>query len=123
MRAQMKIYKATRKAETEELVVKVVEGTWTSHLKPRYDLRNHSPSGFECGYLGSGPAQLALALCADALDDDDRARRVYQAYKMRVVVALPKTGSWQLEESDVRRVCEELEAERARPVKEDELEA
>jgi len=30
-------------------------------LNPRLDLWNHSPSGFERGYHGSGPAQLALA--------------------------------------------------------------
>ena len=34
-------------------------------LSPRNDLFNHSPSGFEWGYPGSGPAQLALALLAD----------------------------------------------------------
>jgi hypothetical protein len=32
-------------------------------LDPRHDLYNHSPDGFEWGYHGSGPAQLALALC------------------------------------------------------------
>lgn len=42
-------------------------------LEPRHDLRNHSPDGFEWGYSGSGPAQLALALAADVLGDDDRA--------------------------------------------------
>lgn len=31
-------------------------------LDPRFDLRFHSPDGFEWGYGGSGPAQLALAL-------------------------------------------------------------
>jgi len=31
-------------------------------LDPRNDIRNHSPAGFEWGYCGSGPAQLALAL-------------------------------------------------------------
>ena len=35
-------------------------------LDPRLDLANHSPTGFEWGYGGSGPAQLALALLADA---------------------------------------------------------
>jgi hypothetical protein len=39
-------------------------------LNLRLDLRNHSPSGFEWGYGGSGPAQLALALLADCLGDD-----------------------------------------------------
>ena len=27
-------------------------------LNPRQELRNHSPTGFEWGYGGSGPAQL-----------------------------------------------------------------
>ena len=30
-------------------------------LNPRLDLFNHSPTGFEWGYGGSGPAQTALA--------------------------------------------------------------
>src|SRR5262245_1194599 len=38
----------------------------TRDLPARLDLRSHSPTGFEWGYGGSGPAQLALALLADA---------------------------------------------------------
>ena len=37
------------------------------NLDLRLDLFNHSPTGFEWGYAGSGPAQLALALLADML--------------------------------------------------------
>lgn len=33
-------------------------------LELRLDLCNHSPTGFEWGYGGSGPAQLALAILA-----------------------------------------------------------
>ena len=33
-------------------------------LNPRHDSGNHSPTGLEWGYSGSGPAQLALALAA-----------------------------------------------------------
>lgn len=36
-------------------------------LPPRNDLFNHSPDGFEWGYGGSGPAQLALAILAHHL--------------------------------------------------------
>lgn len=36
-------------------------------LPLRLDLFNHSPDGFEWGYGGSGPAQLALAILADFL--------------------------------------------------------
>ena len=38
-------------------------------LDSRLDMRNHSPTGFEWGYGGSGPAQLALALAASRLPD------------------------------------------------------
>lgn len=36
-------------------------------LASRNDLVDHSPSGFECGYCGSGPAQLSLAILAHHL--------------------------------------------------------
>jgi hypothetical protein len=36
-------------------------------LPPRNDIVNHSPDGFEWGYGGSGPAQLAFAILADYL--------------------------------------------------------
>lgn len=67
----------------------------TRALNPRHDLRNHSPDGFQWGYGGSGPAQLALALCADALNDDERAQRQYQTFKANVVARI--TGdTWEL---------------------------
>jgi hypothetical protein len=52
-------YEATRFAERG--VVGTVDG---APLDPRNDLFNHSPDGFEFGYSGSGPAQLALAILA-----------------------------------------------------------
>lgn len=33
-------------------------------LNPRFDQINHSPTGFEWGYNGSGPSQLAFAILA-----------------------------------------------------------
>lgn len=80
-------------------------------LPPRLDLRNHSPTGFEWGYSGSGPAQLALAILAHHFREqgryrvpegeedvtaaaaaafhpkigDERALRIYQHFKARVV--------------------------------------
>jgi len=58
-------------------------------LKLRLDVRGHSPSGFNWGYGGSGPAQLALALLADATGDDDLAQVLHQEYKWVVVGRLP----------------------------------
>jgi len=75
--------------------------TTRQKLDPRHDLRNHSPDGFGWGYHGSGAAQLALALLADATGDWDFATRVYQDFKNDVVAKLPR-GSWELTESQVR---------------------
>jgi hypothetical protein len=63
-----------------------------SSINPRFDLCNHSPDGFEWGYGGSGPAQLALAICADYLQDDKLALKVYQYFKARVIAVQPKEG-------------------------------
>lgn len=75
-----------------------------SPLDPRYDLRNHSPDGFAWGYGGSGPAQLSLALCADALGDDEAAQAVYQIFKGSVVSKLDQDKGWELTEKDILEV-------------------
>jgi len=59
-------------------------------LNPRYDLHNHSPDGFEWGYPGSGPAQLALAILADHLRDDEQAINLHQRFKWEVIAKLPE---------------------------------
>jgi hypothetical protein len=65
------------------------------HLLPlRLDLASHSPTGFECGYEGSGPAQLALALLADALKDDALAVQLHQDFKSRVIAGFPRDKNW-----------------------------
>lgn len=40
-------------------------------LDPKLDVINHSPTGFEWGYSGSGPAQLALAIMINEFGDKD----------------------------------------------------
>ncbi|ELZ28716.1 hypothetical protein C474_14509 [Halogeometricum pallidum JCM 14848] len=55
-------------------------------------LADHSPSGFEWGYAGSGPAQLALALLLDYTDDEDVALAEYMAFKDEVVSRLECSG-------------------------------
>jgi hypothetical protein len=90
-------------------VIVTVDGDRT--LPPRFDLWNHSPVGFEWGYCGSGPAQLALALCAHVLHDDERALEIYQDFKFSVVSKLPLKG-WLLTDREIRRAIERCEAER-----------
>ena len=69
-------------------------------LNPRLDLWNHSPTGFEWGYGGSGPAQLALAILADHLCDDEQAFNFHHRYKWTVIAELPKR-SWTLTSQDI----------------------
>ena len=63
----MKTYKGHRCGHAADVTVN------GKPLDPRLDLWNHSPTGFQWGYGGSGPAQLALALLADYLGDDEQA--------------------------------------------------
>ena len=69
-------------------------------LDPRHDLHNHSPDGFEWGYPGNGPAQLALAILADHLRDDEAAINLHQRFKWSVVAKLPER-KWTLTSRDI----------------------
>lgn len=64
---------------------------------PSQQVWNHSPDGFQWGYGGSGPAQLALALLLDATDEAT-ARRNYQKFKWDVVAKWGKSWSITTEE-------------------------
>lgn len=61
-------------------------------LRLRLDLWNHSPTGFEWGYGGSGPAQLALAILAHELNDDERAVVLHERFKRDVICRLDRAG-------------------------------
>ena len=76
-------------------------------LNPRLDLWNHSPTGFEWGYGGSGPAQLALAILADHCGDDEQALNFYQRFKWAVIAELPHR-EWTLNSEDIDRVLHSL---------------
>lgn len=68
---------------------------------PSQKLWNHSPDGFEWGYGGSGPAQLALALLLDATNGNSiTALGYYQAFKWRYVAGWAKTG-WAINRSTI----------------------
>jgi len=74
------------------------------------DVRNHSQTGFSWGYLGSGPAQLALAICVDAVGRE-RALDVYQGFKLRLIAQLPGDQPWMLTEHDVRTAIAVIEGQ------------
>jgi hypothetical protein len=69
-------------------------------LNLRYDLLSASPSGFQWGYGGSGPAQLSVAVLAHAFDDEFACEH-YQRFKREVVANLPEE-SWTLRRSELK---------------------
>ena len=97
----MRIYQGIRQGRAVDVTVN------GCRLNPRFDLWNHSPTGFEWGYGGSGPAQLALALLADHLRDDDAAVSLHQDFKFAVVARLPKRG-WTLTSEQIQAAVRAL---------------
>lgn len=81
----------------------------------------HSPTGYEWGYGGAGPADLALSILADALGEQPsrsdlrhgRARcwQLHQAFKWEIVAGLPR-GGWVLPASRVSEWLQQHEGER-----------
>ena len=76
-------------------------------LNPRFDLWNHSPTGFNWGYGGSGPALLALAILADHCQDDERALNFYQRFTWAVIAELPHR-SWLLTGEQIDLLLQKL---------------
>ena len=84
---------------------KLGDGKSEGHFKPlnpRLDLANHSPTGLSWGYGGSGPAQTALAILADATGDDGAAVNLHQAFKWRMIASLPQGVTWCISDAVVR---------------------
>jgi hypothetical protein len=69
-------------------------------LDPRHDLRQFA-AGFEWGYDGDGPHQLALALLADRIGVEPALAR-YKLFCETVVAELPADG-WRLTGEEIDR--------------------
>lgn len=109
----MKIYRGYRDNFGAQVAI-LESGRIVRALPLRLDLYNHSPTGFEWGYGGSGPAQLALALLADVLGDERRAIKLHQKFKWKVIAALnrdigTRTDQWELTDVDVLDFVEGIE--------------
>ena len=83
-------------------------------LSPRLDLGNHSPSGFEWGYAGSGPAQLSLAILADHCGNDEQAFNFHHRFKWAVVAELPRRR-WTLTSPEIEQVLHNMREAELRP--------
>ncbi len=96
-----KVYtgKRTGQGAASEVSVMVVEDGVARPLASRLDLWEHSVK-LEWGYGIGGPAQLALAILADATGSDSYAERHHHWFKQDVVMRLPWDG-WELSEGGV----------------------
>jgi hypothetical protein len=61
-----------------------LDGKWLDP-RPSQKYHNHSPDGFNWGYAGSGPAQLALAIMLKLTGKSDG----YQEFKFKVIAGIP----------------------------------
>lgn len=91
----MKIYRGKRLGPAEELsgIVVTVDG---QPLKHRV---RHSPTGYEWGYLGSGPADLALSILWDFMGHEPT-RADYMCFKDQFVAKWK--DSWQITGGEIR---------------------
>ena len=75
-------------------------------------VKNHSPDGFNWGYAGSGPAQLALAILLEVTNDEAKALAHYQDFKFQVIAGITsQTTNWEIEEQKIIAWLEAQEAE------------
>ncbi|OZC01498.1 hypothetical protein BSZ36_17310 [Rubricoccus marinus] len=84
--------------DAEDIVLwRTLEGE--AHVSVPHVAR-HSPTGFEWGYGGSGPADLARSILL-ALLDEPTADALYQRFKQDVVTTVPEAGGV-LRAADIR---------------------
>ena len=102
-------YKGWRK-RGEACVAKVLADGRTRGLNLMLHECNHSPSGPEWGYNGSGPAQLAFALCFDTTRSLRRTWRIYQRVKERLVAGFAHEG-WEITRKEALAVIQAVEKE------------
>jgi len=107
--AERRKYKGIRASDEPEaaigkLRVFVVEGAFHRPLPMYLSVYAHSPSGFECGYEGSGPAQLALAILVEHMRTlgtcavpDKLAVRLHQDFKSEIIARLPRDADFEID--------------------------
>lgn len=70
--------------------------------EPLRHIVRHSPDGFNWGYGGSGPADLALSICT-LFDEPD----LYQLFKWKVIAGIPLGQDYELSVEEIKKVLAE----------------
>jgi hypothetical protein len=103
----MKVYRGKRQGPCSGVLVWVMEGELQRPLQHHV---HHSPAGFNWGYWGSGPADLARSLCWDVLGHEPPAA-VYQEIKREHVAGFG--DEWEISESVLREAIERASSAQA----------
>jgi hypothetical protein len=61
----------------------------------------HSPDGFNWGYRGSGPSDLARSVLMECLGEDPP--QLYHAFKEHFIAPLQQDAAWQIDEAAIRQ--------------------
>jgi len=91
-----KIYKGKRLGPKEICCDVLV----TVNDKPLWHKIRHSPTGYEWGYAGSGPADLALSILWDFLGEEP-SRPLYMDFKDQFVAGWK--DKWEITSAEIRR--------------------
>jgi len=78
-------------------------------LSERYDIKAFTTMGFEWTYEGKEPRQLALALLADHLGDDQRALALSESFMAKVIADLD--NDWQLTSVDIDKALDDAQGD------------
>lgn len=114
----MKLYFGVRNREKHETNVMVKDLTMEELNSKTVDFDKdshklfhkvyHSPDGFEWGYGGSGPADLALSILYDYLDHDfEMAWEYHQIFKQSFVAKI-KEDNWIISGEQIQRILDNL---------------
>lgn len=77
-------------------------------LDPRFDLQTYSKNGFEWSFEGAEPQQLALAILADATDQET-ALRLSGPFMAAIVANFD--NDWEMTEEDVQAAVRSLDSQ------------
>jgi hypothetical protein len=103
----MKRYRGTRVGETtaDPTLVTVIDTdeTGVEHHAALAHSTRHSPTGFNWGYAGSGPAELARCLLIDYLGTERVSGGLYQEFKARMIASLAQDRGWEITAAQIDR--------------------
>jgi hypothetical protein len=81
--------------------------------EPSLKIVRHSPDGFNWGYGGSGPAQLALAILLDYYGKDAPELRHYQSFKFDAIAVIPQEEDWTMTGAEIELAMKGIMAEKS----------